>query len=52
MLDLCVPKAWSRVLYDHENEMKEQNAMWMARFVRVYKDNTEKEKKFNVFKEI
>ncbi|KDP23191.1 hypothetical protein JCGZ_00324 [Jatropha curcas] len=48
VLGLFASQALARPLQDET--MKERHEMWMAKYGRVYKDNAEKEKRFNIFK--
>lgn len=48
VVGLCASQALSRSL--HEATMNERHEMWMAKYGRVYKDNAEKERQFNIFK--
>ncbi|KAK9096831.1 hypothetical protein Sjap_022328 [Stephania japonica] len=52
LLALCSCSAASRrALLDVESSMMERHKQWMALHGHVYKDEAEKEKRFNVFKE-
>lgn len=49
VVGLWVSQAWSRSLKDAT--MAEKHEIWIAKYGRVYKDNAEKERRFNIFKE-
>ncbi|KAF2305247.1 hypothetical protein GH714_003325 [Hevea brasiliensis] len=49
VMGILASQAWSRSLKDAT--MTEKHEMWMAKYGRVYKDNAEKERRFNIFKE-
>lgn len=46
---LCAFQGLSRSI--HEPSMEERHTTWMVQFGKVYKDNAEKEKRFQIFKE-
>lgn len=48
VVSLWAFQGWPRSL--HEASMEERHAMWMARFNKVYKDDADKEKHFEIFK--
>lgn len=49
VVGLWASLGWSRSFF--EASMEERHEMWMAQYDRAYADNTEKEKRFKVFKE-
>ncbi|EEF38907.1 senescence-specific cysteine protease SAG39 [Ricinus communis] len=48
VVGLWVSQAWSRSL--HDAAMNERHEMWMVKYGRVYKDNSEKERRFEIFR--
>ena len=48
VVGLWASQAWSRSL--HDATMNERHEIWMSEYGRVYKDNADKEKRFNIFK--
>ncbi|EXC36678.1 KDEL-tailed cysteine endopeptidase CEP1 [Morus notabilis] len=50
VLGMWAALANGRALHEDANSMSERHEQWMARYGRTYKDDSEKEKRFQIFK--
>ncbi|WCJ27177.1 Cysteine proteinases superfamily protein [Euphorbia peplus] len=51
LVGVCSFQGWSRSLHEAPSSMEVRHEMWMAQYGKVYRDNAEKEMRFQIFKD-